>query len=249
MGPVVVVACLCATCLSWLFFRWRRGSGSSQFVLGILPSALLLFTVSVPVTVWSLLQAFSQIAERGVGGLRDVAPFCIGIDRALWFGGLLFLIVMGTAGMLQGWARASQDAMAPVHDAPTAGSRWLRSFVVASTLSVFPVAILGHLATAIPSQVMQAGASSRDSKMTSEGVRQASATIAQGTVLAMFVGMACSVLLALFGVANLFAAQSRAALDPLDRFSWVVLAGVGMWAAWTLVRLSTDLRAFEAALG
>jgi hypothetical protein len=61
-------------------------------------------------------------------------------------------------------------------------------------------------------------------------------------------GVAFSSILVAFAVANLLAARSRAALDALDTYSWVVLAGVGTWVAWGLIRLSVDLKAFQTAI-
>ena len=182
------------------------------------------------------------------GGLAVVAPFCIGIDRALWLGSVLFLVVMGTAGVFQAWAGPGQRVVETVHDAPSAGSGWRRGIVIASTLLVIPAALLSYLTAAIPRLVMRVGALASGSRLSPEVTQEASATIANQTVMVVLVSVALAAILVMFAIANLFAARSRAALDPLDRYSWVVLAGVGVWVAWSLVRLSTDLTSFQAAL-
>jgi hypothetical protein len=248
MSPIAFIAGLCVVGLSWQFLQSRCGRGSGQFVLGILPTALLLLTVSIPPTVWKLLEAFRRIAEQGSGGLAVVAPFCIGIDRALWLGSLLFLVVMGTAGLLQAWAGLGQREPQTFPDAPVGGSRWRRWLVIASTLLVIPVAFLSHLTAGIPRLVMRVCALAGDRQLGPEATQQASATISNQTVLAVFAGLALSSILVVCAIANLLAAHSRTALDSLDRYSWVVLAGVGAWVVWSLAGLSTDLNSFRVAL-
>jgi hypothetical protein len=248
MNPIPFVAGLCVIALSWQFLQWRRGRGSGQFVLGILPTALLLLTVPTPTTVSKLLEAFQRIAEHRSGGLAAVAPFCIGIDRALWFGSLLFLVVMGTAGLLQAWSGPDQREPQTVREAPAGGSRWRRWIVITSTLLVIPVAFLSHLTAGIARLVMRVGALARVDQLSPEATKQTSATLANQIVLAVFAGLAFSSILVVCAIANLFAAQSRTALDSLDRYSWVVLAGVGVWVVWSLVRLTTDINSFQLAL-
>jgi len=248
MRSISFVAGLCSIGLWWLFRRWRCGRGSRQFVLGILPAALLLLTVAIPPTVSNLLEAFRRIAEQGSGGLAVVAPFCIGIDRALWFGSLLFVVVMGTAGLLQIWPGPDQREPQTVPDAPPVGSRLRRWIVITSTLLVIPVAFLSHLTAAIPRLVMRVGALAGGGQLSPEATQQTSATLSNQIVLVTFAGLAFSSILAVCAIANLFAAQSRTALDSLARYSWAVLAGVGVWAVWSLVRLTTDINSFELAL-
>ena len=84
----------------------------------------------------------------------------------------------------------------------------------------------------------------RDGQLGPEATQQASATISNQTVLAVFAGLAFSSILVVCAIVNLLAAHSRTALDSLDRYSWVVLAGVCAWIVWSLVGLSTDLNSF-----
>jgi hypothetical protein len=248
MLSVVFVAGLCAIGLAWQFFQWKRGRASSQFVLVILPAALLVLTVSIPHTVWQLVDAFRRIAERGSGGLAVVAPFCIAIDRALSLASLLCLVIVAAAGMLQALAGQEPGEPQPVHDATSARSRARRWVVVTSTLLAVPALLLSYLTPAIPRLVMQVGTLAAGVQLSPEVTQQASATIANQTVLAIGAALVLSFVLAASAIANLFAGHSRAALDSLDRFSWVVLTGLGLWVAWCLVRLSTDLSTFKAAL-
>ena len=248
MLAIVFVAGLCTIGLAGQFLRWKRGRASSQFVLVILPAALVLLTVSIPHTVWQLVEEFRRIAERGSGGLAAVAPFCIAIDRALSLGSVLFLAIMGAAGMLQALTGPEQGDRHLVHDAASFGSRARRWVVVASTLLAVPVLFLAYLTAAIPRLVMQAGTLAAGAQLSPEVSQQAGATIANQTVLAMGAGLALSSVLTVSAIASLLAGQSRTALDSLDRFSWVVLTGLGLWVAWGLVRVSTDLRRLQEAL-
>ncbi len=52
MLAIVFVAGLCAIGLAGQFLPRKRGRAWSQFVLVILPAALLLLTVSIPHMVW-----------------------------------------------------------------------------------------------------------------------------------------------------------------------------------------------------
>jgi hypothetical protein len=81
MSSISLVAGFYFTGLWWLFRQWRSGRSSGQFVLGLLPTALLFLTVPIPITVWELMQGFQRIGEQGLGGLAVVAPFCLGIAR------------------------------------------------------------------------------------------------------------------------------------------------------------------------
>ena len=161
---------------------------------------------------------------------------------------MLFLAIMGAAGMLQALTGPEQGDRHLVHDAASFGSRARRWVVVASTLLAVPVLFLAYLTAAIPRLVMQAGTLAAGAQLSPEVSQQAGATIANQTVLAMGAGLALSSVLTVSAIASLLAGQSRTALDSLDRFSWVVLTGLGLWVAWGLVRVSTDLRRLQEAL-
>jgi hypothetical protein len=115
-------------------------------------------------------------------------------------------------------------------------------------LLVVPVALLSHLTAAIPRLVMRVGALAGRGQLSPEASQQTGATLSNQIVLATFAGLAFSSILVVCAIANLFAAQSRTALDSLHRYSWVVLAGIGVWVVWSLVRLTTDINSFQLAL-
>ena len=156
MGSFLFVAVLCAAAVWLLFRQWRTGQGSSQFLLGVLPTALLFVTAPIPWAVWELVRGFGRIAESGAGGLAVVAPFCLGIIRALQWGTAGVLVVMATGVGLQLFTRRAADRSQLAH--PVGGPRptWARGLVVASTLLIVPVGSLNHLTQGIPRLVLRA---------------------------------------------------------------------------------------------
>ena len=218
-------------------------------MLGILPAALLLVAIPIPIAAWRLIRAFQEIAQRGQGGLEYMGPIVtriVGMSRA---GALALLLVMVASGALQVFALRSRLAVDPSPAVGLRGVSWRTLTVLASILPVLLVGLLSHSANVVPPVVVRLAAShgpQAAAALEAEGfqtVQEASTWISTQLTIAVSGGVLLSAVVGVFAILNLAAAGSGNELRVLRRYSWVLLAIVCLWSLWSVFRLTADINA------
>ena len=254
MTPVLLIAILCGLALWALFRRWQTGRGSPQFVLGILPAAVLLVAIPIPIAAWRLIRAFQEIAQRGQGGLDYLRPIVTHIVSVSRVGAAALLLVMAASAALQALALRSRRAGDPSPDSGLRGWSWRTLTVLGSILPVLLVGLLSHLANAVPPLVVRLGTPQGPqaaAAFEAEGfqtVEEASSWISTQLTIAVSGGVLLSAVVGIFAILNLAAVGSGSEPRVLRRYSWVVLAIVCLWSLWSVFRLTADINAFRLPL-
>lgn len=248
MSSLVLVGGFYGLGLWVLFHRWRTGRSAPQFVAGLFPTALLFVTLPIPLGGWALVQGFQRIAQQGVGGVREVATFCLPIARGSLLATVGFLIALLVTAFLQQVAvLADKESPRLDHGHDSGQGSWRSVILFASTLLVVPVGLLSYVAQGMLRLIIN-NAVVPGTLMTAEIARRTSETLARQALLAIVSGGGFTVLLGIFAITNVAAAWSGTASDSLRRYFWAVLVIVSVWAVWDLAQLIGDVNAFQRAL-
>jgi hypothetical protein len=234
------VTILAATCISILFRQWHRGCGPPLFILGVLPIALLFFTVPVPPAIWQVIRGFTTLNQAGIGGIKGAANLFLFIDRGLFIGSIGFLMTMGAAAMLQLHAGRLEPPSHAESTGPRRSAPWPAWMLMASVLVAIPVALLVKLAQGVPRLALQSldilRAAAPVSPPTAQ-VADLSGTIATRLGICLLGGVVVSGGVLMTGVITLLVIRSMPPSSRLKVFSGMVLAIVtlaGIWSALTL---------------
>ena len=246
MVPFILAGGLSVACLATLVRQRKSGRGSAQFVTALCPIGLLFITLPLSGAVLQLIRGFRAIAASGPGGLQAIAPFCLAIPRALALGALAFLATMVVAAVAQTLMSSAPGEPSSAQTSSAPAAKLWTWVLAASCVMILPVVAYARLAESLPDLVMHAAASVRVGAGPNLG--ETSKTIAAQSVGALVGGVALSLVLAAFGIANTIAVARGAASAWLTSYSWLVLAGAVALGYWSITRASADLRAFEAML-
>jgi len=217
-------------------------------VAGLFPTALLFVTLPIPLGGWALVQGFQRIAQQGVGGVREVATFCLPIARGSLLATVGFLIALLVTAFLQRVAvLADKESPRLDHGHDSGQGSWRSVILFASTLLVVPVGLLSYVAQGMLRLIIN-NAVVPGTPMTAELGRRTSETLAHQALLAIVSGGGLTVLLGIFAITNVAAAWSGTASESLRRYFWAVLVIVSVWAVWDLAQLIGDVNAFQRAL-
>lgn len=243
MASLILVSILSAAWLSICVWQLSKGPGTAQLALGVLPVALLFLTIPPSIAVVQLVGGFQQIADQGSGGVKAIAPFCLGIPRSLRLGsiGLLATACVAAALQVHATSASSRGASEDVPDSRSSVAAWV---LAASSMLILPVAFEIHLVRGIPELVRQAVVKT----LTSSEMTELSKAIAGQSVLAVLCGVALGAVLVVFGVANLIAICRGRAADWVSKYSWIALAAAGVLACWLIVRTTADIHSLELTL-
>jgi hypothetical protein len=248
MSSLVLVGGFYGLGLWVLFHRWRTGRSAPQFVAGLFPTALLFVTLPIPLGGWALVQGFQRIAQQGVGGVREVATFCLPIARGSLLATVGFLTAVAITATLQLFAMDVDSQTPRLDHGPESGlGLWRRVILFASTLLVVPVGLLSYVTQGTVRLIMRS-AVVPGALVTADTMRETSETISRQALLAIVSGGGLTVLLGIFAITNVAAAWSGTASDSLRRYFWAVLVIVSVWAVWDLAQLIGDVNAFQRAL-
>jgi hypothetical protein len=204
---------------------------------------LLFLTIPPSVAVVQLIGGFRQIAEQGSGGVRTIAPFCLGIPHSLRWGAIGVLATACVAVALQTWVTTSAVHGRTSEDVPDSRSGVTAWVLATSSMLILPVAVDIHLVRGIPELVRQAVVKT----LTSSELAELGDAISSQCVLAVVCGLAVGVVLVVFGAANLVAICRGRAPDWVSKYSWIVLAAAAILAGWLVVRTTADIGSLELA--
>jgi hypothetical protein len=229
---------------------------ASPLILLALPIALFLATVPVPLAAWKMIQGFQAIATSGSAAVKNVGALLIAVDRRLLFGTVGAILLLAVAATMQVMRGADSDdpaaagPVAAVQDDPPREEAWADWFVLISSTTVLPVAVLVVFTQSIPRLIMETAAAvtqGRAGGWTPPGDPLAiSQAIASRLVIALIAGAALSLLLLCLSLTNGVLARLGKTSDRFGRIalaaSFVTLAAAG----WQAFRLLADLRWFQS---
>jgi hypothetical protein len=254
MQAFAAVAVLVFAALVILFRQWRSGRGSAQFVLSVVPLALLFVIVPIPLSAVRTVREFQALAAGGHAGAKEATALALGIARPLWLGSLAFLVVVTIAGGLQVLA-SHLDRQRKAASSNSGGRRrvWGNRTLLASSLLVIPVAILSYLMQTVATLTMRAGTAltrSVEAQGNAAGMDPSTLgeLISSRLLLAGFLGFPLILAVIVVGVGDLFADRFSVSTVALSMYSWALFLAVSILAAWNVIELASSIRVFDDAL-
>ena len=248
MAGIAAVAAGVVVTLWFLARQWERGRGSTQFILRVLPAALLLLAFPVVQGALEMLRTFRSIAATGAGSEQAMLSLCASILRTLALGNIAFLFLLGCAAFMQFYARSTPTAEAR---SPEPGSAdravWVGRLLAGTSLLAVPSALAVDQFRRVIGLVARVAASPEPT-LRHEGLSEVTASIADGLTLSIsFGGMLCAALV----VAGVFA-YSLFRAEPSSRlvtkYSWVVATAAEAFAVLMIAVLASDFIATVRAL-
>jgi hypothetical protein len=246
--PAVVVVILAAGLNAFgfwaVFSAWRGGRGSPQFILGLLPLALMFLVAPVPVIIWQMIRDFQHFAPQG-GSAASMLAIC---ERQFLAGGFGFLLSIAAAAALQ-WHAGWVDP-APADDGTTAtrSTRWQTLALALSSVIALPVLTLGALVERLPRTIVErALAAMQPASAPPPDLEHLSAMIAGWLILAFAGGIVGVVVVALMGVMTLILVRSNRFSGRITTYAWIVVAIVALFGMWNVSRIATDLNWLASA--
>lgn len=223
-----------------LYWQWRLGRGSRQFILGTLPLALCFVTIPVAFVSLETVREFQRIAVEG-GGAQRALRVCISIAQPLWWASSGLLVAMSAASGLQALARRSPVVSDPEH---ARVSSWRRAILVTSSLLSVPVMLLAHRTRGITKLVMPA----LTERLSSEQLGQLSSDISTRCIVGLYGGTVLSFLLVTGVLPNLLLMDPDSEDTALTKYALAVLIVMTSVAVWNVIGLAADMRWFEESL-
>jgi len=247
VAPAVVIVVLgigLAVFGFWIVFSaWRTGGGSPQFVLALLPLALMFLTAPVPIIVWQLIRGFGSI--EAVGGVGSAAAVMIATNRSLLFGAAGFLLVMAAAAALQLHAGRVDNTATPVEGLPppSRAAVWRTRAMLATPAVMIPVALLLATIDSLPRMTFGGALElMQRSGSTNREMEQLSQTVASLLMASFAGGIAATILVGLIGLASLLIVRTTRFSNRVTIYSWAICAIAIAAGLAHLSKLVADLR-------
>jgi hypothetical protein len=240
--PAIVVAMLAVGLnvfgLWAVFVAWKGGRGSPQFILAMLPMAVMCLVAPIPVVVLQLIGGFSSLVVHGGSGAAMLAH----INRGFLVGACGFLLSLMAAAAMQwhaGWLDAPDDDATARQ--PT---RWATLLLQVSPAIVVPVIALVRLVERTPRTIMEqlVTATQPFGASASVNLEQLSRTIAGWLILSFVGGIVGAVVVALVGVMTFILVRSNRFAGRMTGYAWIVVVIVALLGVWNLSSVVSDLQ-------
>jgi hypothetical protein len=244
MISILLVTGLYALTVWTLLRRWKKGLGSGQFVLAVLPICLLFIAARIPFSARAFMTEFSRIAEEGSGGFAVIGPTCLASARDLRLGTLACLIGLGAAATVQTFVTNGSNVT--IGSQATGRAMWWRVVILAmSPVVMVPIVFLSQVMREIPTVVMRV---KPFSGLTDEELGLMSEVVSRNVVMAFGFGILLIILLCAVSAATFIAARFGTSQRHLTVYSWAVVALVCSWGAWLVFQLTVDIRTIQFAM-
>ncbi len=238
----VLAAIIVAAALSLQHYHWRHGA-TAQYVLAVLPAALLFVILPIPALMFSTIRGFQRIAENGTNSYSAAGVLSLEINRVLWLGSLGVLITMVVAGLMQ-WRGSGGNSDGIADETRT----WRDWILLGCALLVLPAALLAYVAGEVPRTLVGAMAmitGGAPSPVPSSELGNLSAKISN-LLITGFLGGLLLALTDLFAAAGaVYAASGIRQPRRTAPSAWVMLTIVLLGATWNALQLRVERRWIE----
>jgi hypothetical protein len=221
--------------------QWGHGS-APNFVLVVIPAALLFMILPVAPLMLQTVRSFQQIGTAGTDAASTIGELSLQIARTLWIGTLAVLLTMVVAALLQVGAGAATPPPARDGDPARSLGGWI---LVACTVLLLPTALLMFIVEQVPRLAVHA-LEITAANPTSPDLSGFSEQIVLRLIVGTWFGAGLSFVEVAAGVVAVVAAgsirQQRTPWVP-----WVAFGVMMVIASWNVRRLQGDLRWIERA--
>ena len=246
MIALTIAAALVTLALLALVSQRRTGRGSTQFVLRVLPAALLLLVMPVFEAAFTMVRGFQRIRQEEVRSNEIAAEMCAAVLYPALLGSLGFLAVLCAAAFLQRRTAALHHPAPTLPEGGTGSARavWYMRLLVATSLLGLPAGYVAVLPSGLVSLVVNA---SRADPFSAQQAAEATHIISARIIILALAGGNMSALLVVAAAFSILTFRTELPSKRLATYSWAVLAVAGVAVALNAVRLAVDIRAIGLA--